>query len=82
MSLTLDPNIVSQYTKVIAIGYPSYSGGGINPFTMVSGAIGEIVSEINIVNNSTYYYASVTVDDFPLTGSSSIYGTVIFYGIK
>lgn len=84
MNLYLDPNIVSQYSKIIAVGQPSYTGGSINPLTMVSGAIGEIVGSIKISPSTgePYYNASVTVDDFPLTGGSTLFGTVIFYGIK
>ena len=84
MILYLDQNIVSQYSKIIAVGQPNYTGGSINPLTMVSGAIGEIYGDIVIsqITGDTNYSAGVTVDDFPLTGGSSLFGTVIFYGIK
>jgi hypothetical protein len=83
MSLFFDQNIASQYSKIIAVGHPNYWGQSINPFSMASGAIGEIVGLIQ--ENSIgelFYYTSVTVDDFPLTGSSTLFGTVMFYGIK
>ena len=80
--LTLDAATVAQYSKIIAVGHPSFKGGSINPFTMCCGAIGEIRGEVLTSNGVTYYYASVTVDDFPLTGGSELFGTVIFYGIK
>lgn len=84
MSLIFDQTIASQYSKIIAVGHPNYKGGSFNPLTMVSGAIGEISGniEISTISGEPYYYASVTVDDFPLTGGSTLFGTVIFYGIK
>jgi hypothetical protein len=90
-SFKLVSSIVNQYTKIIAISAPSYTGGtafdGI-PFSnsSPSGFIGEIKNGINVmpsgINAGTYFYISVVVDDFPLLGGSNLSGTVIFYGIK
>ena len=89
-SFKLDPAIVSQYTKIVAIGSPSYTeGAGAFPLSQLSspsGFIGEIYSGISVVttgtNPGTFFTAGITVDDFPLVAASSIFGTVIFYGIK
>ena len=90
-SFKLAPSIVSQYTKIIAISAPSYTGGtafdGI-PFSnsSPSGFIGEIRNGISVrpsgIYAGTYFDISVVVDDFPLVGGSNLSGTVIFYGIK
>jgi hypothetical protein len=88
----LDPNQVSQYSKIVAFGSPSYGGSVdfIYLLTSISGSIDEIYNGINVipVNNpfgaipGTYYSVGIRVDDFPLQGTSYLHGTVIFYGIK
>ena len=85
-SFKLNPAIVSQYNQIIAISAPSYSGDATFNNFATSGFIGEIRNGINVVpsgtNPGTFFYVGVVVDDFSLTGTSSISGTVIFYGIK
>jgi hypothetical protein len=88
----LDPTIVSQYTKIIAISAPSFSGSAVIPSipllgsTAVSGFIGEIGSRILTLtsgpNIGTFFQVFCVVDDFPFTGGGALKGTVIFYGIK
>jgi hypothetical protein len=83
-SFKLNQSIVSQYSKVVAIGSLNYSGTTELPIDqeMVSGAIGELSDYILTTPEATYYNISIQVDDFPFLGRSTLKSTVIFYGIK
>ena len=79
---------MSQYSQIVAIGSLQYSGSAIT-FVVnnaVSGYVGEITDRIVVIPSGTdagtYYHINIVVDDFPLTGSSTLKSKVIFYGIK
>ena len=82
IQLKLNPALASQYSQVVAIGSTNFEGSTNLGFTG-SGYINSIISGINrITNIDQYYKTTVIVDDLPCAGSVSIFGSVVFYGIK
>lgn len=96
IELRLNPSIVSQYSRIIAVGSPGFIGyadaestnsimSGIsmhfNPNRMVNFSIPE-PDERNPPTNYEKFTVEMIVDDWAIIRKQTLHGTVMFYGIK